>query len=57
MASIAERWTMWSGRFGARWANERISEMAYVSKEEGRDARKVLYSSRGPMGARGGIDH
>lgn len=41
MASMAERWTMWRGRLGARWVRERISAIAYVSKDDGRDARNV----------------
>ena len=54
---MADKWTMCSGSFGAHDASDSISNMAYVSKDVGREARKVLYSSKGPIGAKGGKDH
>src|SRR6266536_2565349 len=56
IASIAERWTMCNGRFGAICAKDRISAIAYVSKDDGREYRNVGYDVRGPDGARGGND-
>jgi hypothetical protein len=56
MASTALRCTMCSGRSGAMWARDKISSMAYVSKDGGREARKVLYDDSGPWGSRGGSD-
>lgn len=53
---MALRCTMCSGRLGASGAKERTSEMAYVSNDAGREERKVLYSSSGPTGTRGGRD-
>ena len=41
MASIADRWTMWSCRSGARCASERTSSIAYVSNAGGREERNV----------------
>lgn len=54
---MADKWTICSGNFGACDASDSISDMAYVSKDVGRDARKVLYSFKGPTGANGGKDH
>lgn len=56
MASMAERCTMWSCRSGARWARERISATAQVSKEGGRESRNVSYEVKGPLGAMGGLE-
>jgi len=39
---MADKCTICKGRLGARCAKDKISSMAYVSKDGGLDARKVL---------------